>query len=409
MSYYSNGKDMKEKSLYNLYYNYDKLVIDAVLNTFSKEYKNIGLLKAKYGVNYDGINAKGIFNYLDEQRLQSFLMRIELRLKCYDTLIKQGKNIEEINAMFEDKNEIEAARIVGDVLGTGKKIVKQEEIFKDVEDILEKYKISMDELTNAISNISDMNKRLCYIYTYGINRKKMNITSICKMLNIDNKTYHKYIMEIQMKLPDLLMSETKITIQNEEVKPIVKKNKPNLIKKEKIKHNIKEEIDKIKETAVPNDLHKIDIYKLIPNAYLIMDNPISNNDFVNIPNIEEIIVLYNEIKDSNKMLELLNIDKNKLISIYIENIELFTDIPEIISYIALNADINTIMLLISRIFNNEITVMEKELIYLKLLQLQNDKITNDIISLITGLSIQDINDYRIMTNNDKINTLNKLL
>lgn len=160
---------------------------------------------------------------------------------------------------------------------------------------------------------------------------------------------------------------------------------------------------------------KIDIYSLVPNAHLLM-----NNDFISMDIVEEllnsggILDLYNEYKDSYKLLKELKISKELLISIYIKYLPYFTDISEIIKFIVINVKDITIIqnILSSNIFNTEdgyLTDKEKEVIYLKLLQLRDSTVTTEVISKITGLSSNEINNYHIVTKDDKINSLNKIL
>lgn len=401
MSYYSKNN---EKSLYNLYADYDRNLIDFTLNTFIKDYKTMILVKKRFGNNFDGIGATTLISYMDEQKIKTFLMRLEQRLKAFKLLIEQGKSLEDISQIVKDKSEIELARIVSNVLNYDKPVVKIEEPLKTLDEIINKYNISVDDLYNALMIIKDNNKRLCYMYTYGIKKQQMSKKMVCKILDINAKQYDKYILETQKSLPVLLTRLNQKRKNKEENK--------NFIEIQEILKNIDfqevQELPKVKD--IPSDLHKIDIYELIPNAHLIMDNPLCNIDIVNIPNIEEIVDIYSVCKDSNELLNKINIDKKRLIMIYISNLDKFDDISEIVGFIVMNTDINIIMLLIEKLFNNNIiTSLEKELLYLKLLQIKNKKITNDIISMITGLDIEDIEQYRIMTNNDKINTINKIL
>ena len=396
MSYYSSN----EKSLYNLYVNYDKTLIDFVLNTFAKEYKTLLLVKKRYGNNYDGVGATTLISYMDEQKIKTFLMRFEQRLKAIKILLEQGKTFEDISLMFEEKNEVEVARITNNILNTLKSKTTQE-VFKTLDEIISKYKTSIDELNAALKLMKDSNKRLCYMYTYGINQEQMSRTMICKLLAINTKQYDRYILETQKSIP-VLLTRLKQKKMAKEENSLVNENVDT-------KLPIKT-IENVQIKDIPMDLHKINIYELIPNAHLIMDNPLCNIDIVDIPNIDEIVSLYSICKDSNELLSKINIDSNRLIMIYISNLDKFNDISEIVNYIIMHADINMIMLLTDKLFNNNlITLIEKELIYLKFLQIKDKNITNSIISLITGLSIEDITGYRIMTNNDKINTINKLL
>lgn len=169
-----------------------------------------------------------------------------------------------------------------------------------------------------------------------------------------------------------------------------------------------------KESDNSNKDFNIDIYKLVPNAKLLMSNDLIDVNVVDkLLSNNTIVELYEQYNDSYKLLEILRIPVKSLIAIYIKYLSQFKDISEIIRFIVLNTDDLTIIhnILSSNIFNTEdgyLTDKEKEIIYLKLLQLKDSSITDDIISKISGVPIEDINNYYILTKDDKINSLNKI-
>lgn len=156
---------------------------------------------------------------------------------------------------------------------------------------------------------------------------------------------------------------------------------------------------------------KIDIYKLVPNAHLIM-----NNELLSINIVEElvnnggIVDLYEVYYDSNKLLNKLGISTESLINIYLKYFDNFTDISEILSFIVKNTnDISVINTLLDKDIFSTLTSKEKEIIYLKLLQIKDASLTNEIIAQITGLTTEDISTYHILSKDDKINKLNKII
>ena len=592
MGSYSKDKyDLKIKSLYELFSNYQKEEIDITINTFKKAFNSLNLLRKKYGDKYNGEAVPFIsLSIMEENSLQSFLSRIDTRLKCISYLLKNGNTKEDIDKLFDNKDDNEINIIIRNITAKieGNNQKKEDVIFSSKEEILEFLKTDEIELKEALDLIDDNDKKLCYIYTYGIDYPKMTTKEICKTLEITKNKYEKYIISVQKELTRLLdrlrhkkefkkrqleekkkeqkslyeIEEEKInSIINEENVPTtinekeIEKEKiiePEITIDEEIKEDKTDTIEEVKEEVKTpeiiseptysktdllitlyadeiglDDIEKsnldpfykavltiayydknnnkkianlylaylqerykdnkyyltllnklsiivnsfesgfnvdkydellneepiinnqidsydvkeiieehnneekvlsivnkeeketnsstLDIYKIIPNAHLLM-----NNDLLNINIVDEllsnggIIDLYEKYKDSYKLLDELKISKDLLISIYLKYLSLFNDISEILEFIVLNTNDITIIhnVLFSNIFAREdgcLTDKEKEVIYLKLLQLKDNSITDEVIAKITGLTSEEIINYYIITKDNKINSLNKIL
>ena len=56
-----------------------------------------------------------------------------------------------------------------------------------------------------------------------------------------------------------------------------------------------------------------------------------------------------------------------------------------------------------------VTKIEQELIYLKLVQKRNPNLTDEIISSILNLPLEDIHSYEIMIKDDELNSFNQYI
>jgi hypothetical protein len=58
---------------------------------------------------------------------------------------------------------------------------------------------------------------------------------------------------------------------------------------------------------------------------------------------------------------------------------------------------------------NSMSDSEREVLYLKLVQINNESLTDEIISTITGVPLEYISSYEIMSKEDNINELNNCI
>ncbi len=121
-----------------------------------------------------------------------------------------------------------------------------------------------------------------------------------------------------------------------------------------------------------------------------------------------ILKAYDCFQDHDLILSKLKISESVLIDCYIRHLSHFKDLDEILDYI-IETDSNSISKILSSDyftnFGKYLTEKEQEVIYLLLLSKQNKKIDISMISMITGVDEETLNNYRIMTPDDELNKL----
>ena len=105
---------------------------------------------------------------------------------------------------------------------------------------------------------------------------------------------------------------------------------------------------------------------------------------------------------------------NEIIDFYIKNLNSFSDEQaiEMIKQIAINNPNKIDDIIQSDYFKNKLiylTYKEQEYIYLTLLSYNNKSLTQHNIARILDVDENVLNEYEVMTNNDKVNVLTKLL
>ena len=115
--------------------------------------------------------------------------------------------------------------------------------------------------------------------------------------------------------------------------------------------------------------------------------------------------------NENEIVKILTISENDIVDFYIRNLHLF-DLEYVLDYI-LNNHLDRIKNLLESDyflpFREQLTKKEQELIYLKLLSKINKDLTDDVISIITDLPINEVIEYEIMTKDDTFNSLNEYI
>lgn len=167
---------------------------------------------------------------------------------------------------------------------------------------------------------------------------------------------------------------------------------------------------------------KLDMMNLGENGYLVLTNDLFDIRFIG--NEEEQVIeaeitdeiiknAYDELMDSQTIMDLLLISSNTLVDFYLRLIDELDDPTEAFNYLINLGDKDTIKrLMISPLFLrvvNCLTDKERQLIYLKLVQVSNSSLTDELIAKITELDINSIREYEIMTKDDKVNTLNNFI
>lgn len=121
-----------------------------------------------------------------------------------------------------------------------------------------------------------------------------------------------------------------------------------------------------------------------------------------------ILKAYDCFQDHDLILSKLKISESVLIDCYIRHLSHFNDLDEILDYI-IETDSNSISKILSSeyfsSFGKYLTEKEQEVIYLLLLSKQNKKIDTSMISMITGVDVETLNNYKVMTPDDELNKL----
>lgn len=136
------------------------------------------------------------------------------------------------------------------------------------------------------------------------------------------------------------------------------------------------------------------------------------NEDINLSYLDSLMLkLHNESFDENEIVKILTISENDIVDFYIRNLHLF-DLEYVLDYI-LNNHLDRIKNLLESDyflpFREQLTKKEQELIYLKLLSKINKDLTDDVISIITDLPINEVIEYEIMTKDDTFNSLNEYI
>ena len=141
---------------------------------------------------------------------------------------------------------------------------------------------------------------------------------------------------------------------------------------------------------------------------------LSDINFEHLNYLEQLIIkLYNNSNDIDQVCKLLMISEDNFIECYLKYPAYFKNEDNILEHILLSeANIDNIRrLLCSPLFDDTLglTDIEKSILYMKLLQFKNQSITDELISQITGIDLESIKNYQLMTKEDKVNQLNKFL
>ena len=195
-----------EKSLYELFSQYNKEMIDLALEIFKlKEPESFSLLIRKYGIEFNGIGVTNNLSFAERERLQKILNRFEARIQCCNIMHSQKYSVQKIKKMYKEKNALDIMHMEKKFMNSAVQKDSSNKIeFTSLNQILKKYNITVNQLDDAISLIGSSNQRLCYSYTYGINRTKMAIDKILNLLNIDRHDYDKILLDVEKQLPSLV-------------------------------------------------------------------------------------------------------------------------------------------------------------------------------------------------------------
>lgn len=181
---------------------------------------------------------------------------------------------------------------------------------------------------------------------------------------------------------------------------------------------IKEEIIEVKkQTPI-----KLDMMDLGDNGYLALTNDLfdirltgtEELDIVDEELTDDIIMsAYNELNDSNTIIDLLMISEETLVNFYLSHIDDLDDPKEAFNYLIHLGKKDVIKrLMVSPLFLRVVNYLsdeERKIIYLKLVQVSNSSLTDEYIAKIAEVDINSVREYEIMTKEDKINYLNEYI
>ena len=288
MSSYSNEKyDLKIKSLYELFSNNSKEEIDLTISTFTNAFNSVKLLRKKYGFKLDesGLLPFNNLSYMEELSLKSFLARIDNRLVCISYLLKNGKTKEDIELLFKNKddNQInEILRKIQDEIDSNKP-KKEEPKFENIAQILEDFNTNLDELNESLNLIDDNDRKLVFIYTYGVKCPQMNPKEICKKLEITKNKYEKLLITTQKELYRLI---EKLRHKKEYKKILLKENKEEKVEtnSEPLEENQNEIVEDFSAKPVTKEIieepkeekEEVSTENKIPEELSTKNNPLSD-------------------------------------------------------------------------------------------------------------------------------------
>lgn len=228
-------------------------------------------------------------------------------------------------------------------------------------------------------------------------RRKFIDTRLNAMLEIDNQVRDYLVVNNKLRDDDVIQPEP-LNIDNTDTN---EKTDGNILDDELYNAIIKDMTD------------------LGENSYLVLTNDIIDIKLVNKQenvNIDEnilIIKAYNELHDSNAIMDLLEISDEYLLNFYLNNLEKLDNSNEALRFILSHNSTHVIkQLMISPLFIDTVNSMsdsEREVLYLKLVQVNNESLTDEIISTITGVPLEYISSYEIMSKEDNINELNNCI
>lgn len=471
---YGMKYNLRLKSIYEVFSEYDVDILKTVLKAFQKKEMSYRLLVKKYGKNLDGEGAISFLTYSDSSQLEGILLRIESWLIYAQYLHNNNDSLESIYQFFNTTSDEKLVHILAN---HQKEMNEEVEPFNSKNDIMEKYQISEQILSDSLAYVKNKNYRLLYKYTYGINCKKMNKESILDMLGISSKLYQIGLLIVQKQLPTLISkakesleeelsqdldntSESiKASLRNDGPKKqlisitnnisnildaskeekqdfeILQKKQPNndSANEECLKKGVETELEKRKENLIVSDKKSFPdippveenlIEEIEENEEIVdeieevieeIEENISQADFLesNISYMDSLILkLYNASYTREEIKNILSIDDDTLIDSYINHLNLFDDINSILDFILIYHPNRIKDILQSNYyasFMENLTEKEQEIIYLKLLSKTNSTFTDEMISILTEIPLEEIQDYQIMTKDDSFNKLNEYL
>ena len=203
---------------------------------------------------------------------------------------------------------------------------------------------------------------------------------------------------------------------------------PNM--SEEMRNKTKEQVDEIlKEINKENIYYKIglklygeDLKELQENVKLSQPETVSFNSFIQVIKIKLQSIENNnlnfrknkfidETASPNRYVNGKEVDSASLLSA-IQNLEFLENKEEVIELVLTDYPMYFNQLLHSAYFHilfDILTKQEGELVYLKLLQRVGVKFTDEEISKITGLTLEEISTYQIMTKEDTLNQINQYI
>lgn len=211
--------NMSAKSLYEVFSDYESDYVRVAAQSFYKENNTYKLIIKAYGPKFDGVERELITSYLEKERVNGVLLRIESHIKLVKVLKEVYKySDKQILDLFYTKKDTEILAITRELLNKDNK--SEEKLILSKELLLKRFNISESILSSALDYIDSTEKRAIYAYYYGIERPKLPVDKIIKMYpNYNEAKIKMLLLEIQKQIPELLMKlpEDKRKIDNKDI------------------------------------------------------------------------------------------------------------------------------------------------------------------------------------------------
>ena len=268
--------NMREKSLYKLFDNYDSNIVELLLNALKiREIGTYGLLVRKYGVSFDGVNAANNLTYSEVTRLDNCLSRIDSYLKFITLYISNGHTLSEVSKIFKEYNDNNLLAIIRQYSGDKKS--SEAHVFRKTKgEVLKYFGVTESVLRRALNELENKSEIYLYNAYYGINTDALSIDAISRNTSLKEKEIESEVFKIQDKLVPIIEKLKKEKVQTKDtsngrvqIKPRAKafldsskyekdKNtlKEEIIKEELVKEEVKVEEELIKQEPV---LEKVEI------------------------------------------------------------------------------------------------------------------------------------------------------
>lgn len=192
--------DITIKSIYELFFKYDKSIVEMVLGVLKKtEPISFSILTKKYGENFDGMNSEKV-SYMEQSRIDNILIRLEQKIELAEYEVSMGKTQKKVRIFLENSSDMQLIKSINEMKNTKSKYLA----IKDIEELKNKFHVNDAILKIAIGFEKDTIEKKVFCLTYGFECEKKSLDKICEILNISYKTYKNYLNIMLEKMPELI-------------------------------------------------------------------------------------------------------------------------------------------------------------------------------------------------------------